>query len=149
MTDLESSKSYDVVWLVRRLFRAMADTADDYLKECGLTAADGAVMEFLYPQEKLSVPAIAGQYRVSRQHVQVTVNQLLGKGIIRAEPNPQHKRSPLLRLSELGREAFAEIRRNESTLIEKLFADLGQDDIDVTRRTLQSLLAQCESGELS
>ncbi len=149
MTDSTSNTAYDVVWLVRRLFRAMSDTADDYLKDSKLTAADRAVMEFLYPMEKLSVPAIAGKYRVSRQHVQVTVNQLLGKGIIRSEPNPQHKRSPLLRLSELGREAFAEIRRFEIGLIAKLFADLGQDDIAVTRRSLQSLLAKCESGELT
>jgi DNA-binding MarR family transcriptional regulator len=118
------------------------------LKDDDLTAADRAVMEFLYPEEQLSVPAIAGKYRVSRQHVQVTVNQLISKGLIRALPNPQHKRSPLMRLSELGRETFAEIRRNESSIIEKMFVDLSGEDVDVTRQLLQSLLVRCESGEL-
>jgi len=139
---------YEVVWLVRRLFRAMADTADQYLKDDDLTAADRAVMEFLYPEEQLSVPAIAAKYRVSRQHVQVTVNELINRGLIRAMPNPQHKRSPLMRLSELGREAFAEIRRNESSIIEKMFIDLRSEDVDVTRHLLRSLLVRCESGEL-
>ena len=139
---------YVVVWLVRRLFRAMADTADQYLKDDELTAADRAVMEFLYPEQQLSVPAIAGKYRVSRQHVQVTVNQLISRGLIRALANPQHKRSPLMRLSELGRETFAEIRRNESVIIEKMFADLRSEDIDVTRQLLRSLLVRFESGEL-
>jgi DNA-binding MarR family transcriptional regulator len=139
---------YETVWLVRRLFRAMADTADQYLKDDELTAADRAVMEFLYPEEQLSVPAVAAKYRVSRQHVQVTVNQLIGRGLIRALPNPQHKRSPLMRLSELGREAFAEIRRNESLIIEKMFAGFRDDDVAVTRRLLRSLLLRCESGEL-
>ena len=60
----------------------------------------------------------------------------------------RHKRSQLIRLSELGREAFAEIRQNEATVVRKLFADLEQQDIDATRRLLQSLLARCESGEL-
>ena len=139
---------YEVVWLVRRLFRAMADTADQYLKDDELTAADRAVMEFLYPEQQLSVPAIAAKYRVSRQHVQVTVNQLISRGLIRALANPQHKRSPLMRLSELGRETFAEIRRNESVIIEKMFADLHGEDVDVTRQLLRSLLVRFESGEL-
>ena len=140
--------AYDVVWLIRRLFRALSDLAERYLKEDGLTAANRAVLEFLYPDEKLSVPAIASQYRVSRQHIQVTANQLLARGLIRAVANPDHKRSPLLRLSISGRDTFAEIRRNESALVEKMFAELHQDDIEVARRVLRSLLMRVESGEL-
>lgn len=127
----------------------MADTADHYLGDSDLTAADRAVMEFLYPIEKLSVPALAGKYRVSRQHVQVTANGLLSKGLLRSEPNPRHKRSPLMRLGELGRETFAEIRRNEAKLIEKMFADLSSTDIEITRQSLRSLLDHCKSGEIS
>jgi DNA-binding MarR family transcriptional regulator len=140
---------YEVIWLVRRLFRSLATTADSYLKDDELTAADRAVMEFLYPEEKLSVPSIADRYLVSRQHVQVTVNRLLSVGLLRAEANPRHKRSQLIRLSELGRETFADIRSNEALIVRKLFADLDQQDIEGTRRLLKSLLARCDSGELS
>jgi len=149
MMDSTKDTRYQIVWLVRRLFRAMSEMADDYLKDDDLTAADRAVMEFLYPKEKLSVPSIANKYRVSRQHVQVTVNRLRSVGLVRAEANPQHKRSQLFRLSELGCETFAQIRHNEAAIVRKLFADLDQIDIDVARRLLQSLLARCESGELS
>jgi DNA-binding MarR family transcriptional regulator len=149
MTHSSTDTGYQIVWLVRRLFRALSETADNYLKEDDLTAADRAVMEFLYPEERLSVPSIANKYRVSRQHVQVTVNRLRSVGLVRAEPNPQHKRSQLIRLSELGRETFAEIRNNEASVVQKLFADLDRQDIDATRRLLKSLLARCESGELS
>jgi len=148
MMPSKANRKYEIIWLVRRLFRAMADTADQYLKDDELTAADRAVMEFLYPDQKLSVPAIAGKYRTSRQHVQVTANALLARGLLRSEPNPQHKRSPLMRLSEHGRDAFAEIRRNEESLIDKLFLDLDQQDIESTRRSLQTLLARIESGEI-
>lgn len=149
MTNSNTDGHYEIIWLVRRLFRALSDAADRYLKDDDVTAADRAVMEFLYPEEKLSVPSIAGKYRVSRQHVQVTVNRLLSIGLVRAETNPHHKRSQLIRLSELGRETFAEIRQNESAVIHRLFADLDDQDICATRRLLQSLLARCESGELS
>jgi len=149
MTNSNTDERYEIIWLVRRLFRALSDAADRYLKDDDVSAADRAVMEFLYPEEKLSVPSIASKYRVSRQHVQVTVNRLLSIGLVRAETNPQHKRSQLIRLSELGRETFAEIRRNESAIIHRLFADLDRQDISATRRSLLSLLARCESGELS
>ena len=149
MTNSPENAGYEVIWLVRRLFRSLAAMADGYLKDDELSAADRAVMEFLYPDERLSVPSIASKYRVSRQHVQVTVNRLRSIGLMRAEANPRHKRSQLIRLSELGRETFAEIRNNEAAIVRKLFADLNQQDVERTRRLLKSLLARCESGELS
>ena len=137
--------AYKVTWLIRRLFRAMGETADGYLQDSGLTVADRAVMEFLHPNEQLTVPGIARRYQVSRQHVQVTTNRLLEQGLVRSADNPRHKRSPLMRLSELGRETFAEIRRNESELLETLFADIELADVATTRRTLEALLKKLNS----
>jgi DNA-binding MarR family transcriptional regulator len=143
-----NNAGYEVIWLVRRLFRSMAALADRYLSDDDLSAADRAIMEFLFPEERLSVPSIANKYQVSRQHVQVTVNRLRRAGLLRTETNPHHKRSRLIRLSELGRATFAEIRKNESAIVRKLFADLETQDIQTTRQVLQSLLTQCETGEL-
>jgi DNA-binding MarR family transcriptional regulator len=139
MTKSRDEQTYEIVWLIRRLFRTMAQVADDYLEESGLSAADRAVMEFLYPDARLSVPEIAARYDVSRQHVQVTVNGLLEKGLVRSEPNPRHKRSALMTLSDAGRNTFAEIRRGESRLIALLFSNTKDDDLNTTRRTLASI----------
>ena len=139
---MKREKAYEITWLIRRLFRAMAARADEYLRDLGLTAADRAVMEFLHPDARLSVPEIASRYKVSRQHVQVTVNKLLEAGLLCSEDNPKHKRSLLMRLSDVGRECFEEIRRNEATLLDRLFAQFGNSDLDVTSRTLRSLLQQ-------
>jgi DNA-binding MarR family transcriptional regulator len=68
---------YQIIWLIRRLFRSLSQKSDEMLRELGITAADRAVLEFLYPDAALSVPEIAKRYDVSRQHVQVTVNPLL------------------------------------------------------------------------
>lgn len=132
--------AYQTVWLIRRLFRSMASLADRYLHDSGLSAADRAVMEFLYPEAELTVPDIARRYAVSRQHVQITVNALLTKGLLESGENPRHKRSLLIRLSSLGRNCFAEIRRNESALVEQLFADIPADSIGATNATLEALL---------
>lgn len=137
---ITDNDAYKVTWLVRRLFRAMTDRADTYLGESGLTAADRAVLEFLYPDRQLTVPGIARRYQVSRQHIQATANHLLDIGLIRRQENPRHKRSVLLRLSELGREAFAEIRRNEAQLLDDLFSNVEIADVATTKRTLETLL---------
>ena len=134
--------AYKVTWLVRRLFRAMAEKADAYLQGSGLTAADRAVMEFLFPDAQLTVPDIARCYQVSRQHVQVTVNRLLDRGLLRSGDNPRHRRSPLIRLSRDGRSAFAEIRRTESELLDDVFSNVAIADIATTKRTLETLLIE-------
>lgn len=140
MPQQKADKAYEVIWLIRRLFRAMAAQADDYLADAELSAADRAVMEFLYPHDELSVPDIARRYDVSRQHVQVTVNQLVARGLLRSIANPRHKRSRLIRLSGLGRETFAEIRRNESAIVQRLFDGISDDALSATQTTLSTLL---------
>jgi DNA-binding MarR family transcriptional regulator len=133
------SPQYEVTWLIRRLFRAMAQLADRYLRAHGLSAADRAVLEFLYPENELSVPEIATRYQVSRQHVQVTVNALLEDGFLESRPNPRHKRSPLFTLTRVGRELFSKIRTAEAELLDALFADIPIADIEYTRQTLEAM----------
>lgn len=133
------SSRYEVTWLIRRLFRAMAQVADGYLKAHGLSAADRAVLEFLYPEEALSVPEIASRYQVTRQHVQVTVNDLLQDGFLETRPNPRHKRSPLIALTRVGRDLFAKIRQIEAEYVDAMFADIPDRDVEVARRTLETV----------
>lgn len=144
----DSSPQYEVTWLIRRLFRAMAALADSYLRSHGLAAADRAVLEFLYPEKALSVPEIAARYQVSRQHIQVTVNALREDGCLETRPNPRHKRSPLIALTHRGRELFRKIRTAETELVDDLFAGIPMADIECTRRTLQAMyFHNLEQGE--
>ena len=142
-----SDENYQVVWLVRRLFRSLAQKANENLAQYELTVADRAVMEFLYPHEQLSVPEIASRYRVSRQHVQVTVNSLRKKGLLESRPNPRHKRSSLMKLSDKGGELFARILEKDKETVEKLFSEIPVEDRKATRRTLETLLMKLSQGE--
>jgi DNA-binding MarR family transcriptional regulator len=147
MTTKTSNENYQLVWLVRRLFRALAQKASENLGQYKLTVADRAVMEFLYPDEKLSVPEIASRYRVSRQHVQVTVNSLRELGLLESMDNPRHKRSSLMMLSDKGGEMFAEILARDKETVEQLFSGIPAEDRKATRRTLQTLLRELSQGE--
>lgn len=142
MSKERKQKTYAVTWLIRRLFRAMSQEADRYLGQWGLTAADRAVMEFLFPDEKLTVPAIADRYDVSRQHVQIVVNGLKEKGLLLIEPNPKHKRSLLLCLSPEGSEVFTAIRKRESTIVGRVFAEVSDHDLNISHSVLESMYRQ-------
>jgi len=142
MSKERKQKTYAVTWLIRRLFRAMSQEADRYLGQWGLTAADRAVMEFLFPDEKLTVPAIADRYDVSRQHVQIVVNGLKEKGLLLIEPNPKHKRSLLLCLSPEGSEVFTAIRKRESTIVGRVFAEVSDHDLTISHSVLESMYRQ-------
>jgi len=141
--------NYEIVWLVRRLFRAMGNQANERLRDLDITAADRAVLEFLYPDKKLSVPDIAAIYDVSRQHVQVTVNRLAEKGLLSREENPRHKRSPLITLTTAGRKLFERVLGNDRQVIDELFADIPANNRRATHRTLARLLAKINEGGIT
>ena len=136
----EKIEPYQIIWLVRRLFRAMAQKSTENLEGLGVSVADRAVLEFLHPDKRLTVPEIAERYQVTRQHVQVTVNSLLDKALVITEPNPRHKRSSLIVLNDSGRRLFASILAQDKEAFEVLFAEISTQDIRITAQTLQSLL---------
>lgn len=137
-----TSDTYQITWLIRRLFRAMGQAANERLGPLGITAADRAVLEFLHPDRKLSVPEIAECYQVTRQHIQVTINSLLEKGLVQSRTNPRHKRSPLMVLSRKGRNLFERILREDVAMIDRWFSDIPVADCKQTRGTLENLLQQ-------
>jgi DNA-binding MarR family transcriptional regulator len=140
MPDFKDSDHYQVTWLIRRVFRAMGHTADKYLETLGISVAERAVLEFLYPDKKLSVPQIAEQYRVSRQHVQVTVNSLIEKKLIGLEENPRHKRSQLVTLNNKGQRMFTKVSAKDKQVIKKLFLNVTDAECKRVRHTLSKLL---------
>lgn len=140
MPDSIDTDAYRITWLIRRLFRAMGHVAGEYLDDLDVSAADRAVMEFVYPDKQLSVPDIARRYQVSRQHVQATVNSLMEKGLVTSISNPGHKRSPLIVLKDEGRERFRTILERDREVIETVFADVPKTERQRTRETLEKLL---------
>ena len=142
----QADNAYQIIWLTRRLFRALAQKSDDSLQDLGISVAERAVMEFLHPDEKLSVPEIAQRYQVSRQHVQVTVNRLLDAGILATAVNPRHKRSPLIALTSKGKGLFQTIKARDARAIKKMFSNVPEKDMCITQKTLETLLAELNSS---
>src|SRR5215813_12728363 len=108
----------------------------------------GALRSILRSLDKLgeqTVPQMARARSVSRQHVQSRVNELVEEGLVELTPNPAHKRSPMARLTPLGKKTVDAMNQNEARLLSK--ADLGASDKDLREaaETLRTVRAYFES----
>ncbi len=127
---------------VRRLFHVLSGTADRAHADFGITASMRAVLDILNARGPRTVPQVAREQGVSRQHIQVVVNGLLEDGLVECLDNPDHLRSPIVRLSAAGTKACEAIRRREARLLAGLAKRIPGADLKVTLKTLNAL----ESG---
>ncbi|WP_416369455.1 MarR family winged helix-turn-helix transcriptional regulator [Tritonibacter mobilis] len=94
-----------------------------------LTVRMRAVLEMLDKYGEQTVPEIAARLEIKRQYVQIMCNETLASGLVEQRPNPRHKRSPVLALTDHGRTLIEEIISNEMELMEKVGANLSSEDI--------------------
>ena len=124
---------------VRRLFHVLAGTADRAQADLGITASMRAVMETLHKRGPRTVPQVAREQDVSRQHIQVVVNGLLEGGLVECLDNPDHLRSPIVRLTAAGTKVCEAIRRREARLLADLAKKIPGADLNVTLKTLNAM----------
>ena len=124
---------------VRRLFHVLAGTADRAHADLGITASMRAVMETLHKRGPRTVPQVAREQDVSRQHIQVVVNGLLEGGLVECLDNPDHLRSPIVRLTAAGTKVCEAIRRREARLLADLAKKIPGADLNVTLKTLNAM----------
>jgi DNA-binding MarR family transcriptional regulator len=106
----------------------------------GLTAARWQVLGAVVVAGRPStVPQIARRMGLTRQAVQVSVNRLLGEGLVETGENPDHRRSPLIRLTELGSAKYAAMQKRQATWINELAAGLQRSELATTARILHEL----------
>ncbi len=107
----------------------------------GLTSARWQALGAAALAERpLTVPQIARRMGLTRQSVQATVNQLQREGLAEAGENPDHRRSPLIRLTRLGGERYAALHRHQVAWVNDLAAGLRVDELETTARVLQELI---------
>jgi DNA-binding MarR family transcriptional regulator len=128
---------------VRHLFHVLKALADAVHKDAGLTASTRAVMEALANGPR-TVPDVARSKSVTRQHIQLLVDELSKSDLVELRPNPAHQRSPLIALSRKGEALFASVRKREAPLMEHLGAQLDARKAAATLQTLAALRRRAE-----
>jgi len=107
------------------------------------TAAHRGVLTELSRLGPRSVPEMARSRPVSRQHIQLLVNALASKGLVRLQPNPAHKRSALVALTPRGCERVERMAEREARALTRLDLEVRPDQlrlaVGVLRQVRQAL----------
>jgi DNA-binding MarR family transcriptional regulator len=87
-----------------------------------------------------TVPRAARRLGVTRQAVQRVADTLAADGLLTADPNPNHRRSPVLCPTPDGRRVLAAISADATHWHTRLAPELNADDLATTRRVLRTLI---------
>ncbi|UWR78397.1 MarR family winged helix-turn-helix transcriptional regulator (plasmid) [Phaeobacter inhibens] len=135
----------------RPLMQAAEACVEAGLVGTNLTVRMRAVLEMLHKYGEQTVPEIAARLEIKRQYVQIMCNETLTSGLVEQRPNPRHKRSPVLALTDHGRTLIEEIISNEMKLMERVGVNLRSESIstalEVVLTVADRLKTQAEESE--
>ncbi|MGA5560968.1 MarR family winged helix-turn-helix transcriptional regulator [Streptomyces platensis] len=117
-----------------RLLRA----GDRLSATAGLTSARWQVAGLLLDGPS-TVAGLARERGLRRQAVQQTVDRLRAEGIVTTSPNPQDQRSPLVELTDRGRQALDDLLPLERQWLQQLTSGIAHEDLRTTALVLRRL----------
>jgi DNA-binding MarR family transcriptional regulator len=102
------------------LFQALKSWSESLHQERGISIAGRGVLELLWLNGPATVPTVARERGVSRQHVQQQVDMLLARDLVERQGNPAHKRSLIVALTDKGRAIVQDMRADELEALSRL-----------------------------
>lgn len=128
-----------VLELLPNAFHRVGAAGDILHTSIGLGSGMRGLLLSLEYAGPTSVSKLAAMRPVSRQFVQRLVDELLAGGWVEAISNPQHKRSPLIRLAAKGSAAIAAMQAAEEPYLKALSEGLNPDDLAAAARILSTI----------
>ncbi|MFE3885842.1 MarR family winged helix-turn-helix transcriptional regulator [Streptomyces lydicus] len=128
--------------ILRRLWplhRTVVRAVEHELAGTGLTAGEHALLDALRAEGPRTVPQLARGMGLDRQPVQRWVNHAIELGLVVSAPNPAHRRSSLIRLTDDGTAAIRGVRESEAAELRQRLADLSTEDIRTALHVLDRL----------
>ena len=123
---------YELAGLLRRSGEAAAATQ-------GQTQARWQLLSVIC-DEALTVPQAARRLGVTRQGVQRVANELVVAGLAEFQSNPDHRTSPLLALTNDGRDVLDAITERAAVANTRLAAALEPATLRTTRDGIRRLI---------
>ncbi len=118
----------------------LVETGNHLVKHAGLTSALWQVLGALgYAESPLTVSQVAKRMGLTRQGVQRVVNILVDRGYVALQPNPFHRRAPLVALTRSGRSALTAAEAAEQPLGAEIIEAIGAERIMAAAQVLREL----------
>ncbi|WP_028936422.1 MarR family winged helix-turn-helix transcriptional regulator [Pseudonocardia spinosispora] len=129
--------------LYRRVLRAVERDEPDNQVTVGVRA----VLDQLRRNGPMTVPQIGRSQSLSRQFVQRMVNDARADDLVELADNPDHQRSKLVALTDVGRSTIDAVVRGEHEQLSHVGRHLTAADLTATRRVLTAMLAALDDIE--
>ncbi|MCC6158656.1 MAG: MarR family transcriptional regulator [Deltaproteobacteria bacterium] len=130
---------------VRLLWHALVKSGEEIHADGTISPGIRAVLEHVERHGPASVPHIARARRVTRQHIQGLVNDLVASGLARIEDNPVHRRSGLVRSTDAGTAALTKMRRREAEFLASRGLNVNSAKIERAAKTLRRVRERLEA----
>ncbi|MFE7129834.1 MarR family winged helix-turn-helix transcriptional regulator [Streptomyces sp. NPDC057638] len=128
--------------LYRRVLRAVERTAPAQ----GLSVGVRTVLDLLRGQGPLTVPQMSHHQALSRQFLQRMVHEAAGLRFVEIRPNPAHRRSPLIHLTDEGLAAITAVTARERAALRETGGDLTEAEVAACVRVLDQMLTLFDDG---
>ncbi|AKZ59645.1 putative marR-family regulatory protein [Streptomyces ambofaciens ATCC 23877] len=138
--DLLARRLTEVYDLVGPLYRRAQRSVEQGLTADGLSVGVRAVLALLHRGGPMTVPRMARAQAISRQFVQRMVNEAAAQDLVESVPNPSHRRSSLIRLTDRGRETVTAVLDREHRILREVGGDLTDADVATCLRVLGAML---------
>ncbi|WP_420006590.1 MarR family winged helix-turn-helix transcriptional regulator [Arenibacterium sp. LLYu02] len=133
---------YRIIWMSRPLMQAAEAAVEKGLVGTGLTVRMRAILEMLHRHGDSTVPDLARELEIQRQYVQLMVNETLAEDLAVRIPNPRHKRSTLIALTEKGRILIKGVIEQERALVATIGAEIGASETEAALDVMMTLIEQ-------
>lgn len=130
-----------------RLNGEMLSAGNKLTKPLGLTSARWQVMGAIdLAGQPMTVAQIARRMGLARQGVQRIVNDLVMLGMLCVETNIDHKRAPLISISDAGQAVMIEVNEAQATWINKLSKGFSEHRLKQALKVLEEIRQCSEQG---
>ncbi|MFD8275180.1 MarR family winged helix-turn-helix transcriptional regulator [Streptomyces flaveolus] len=130
----------EVYDLVGPLYRRAQRSVEQGLAHDGVSVGVRAVLTLLHRGGPMTVPQMGRAQAISRQFVQRMVNDAVARGLVESIPNPAHRRSSLIRLTEAGRSTTTDVLDREHAVLRAVGGGLTAADVTACLRVLGEML---------
>jgi len=111
----------------------------------GLTSARWQILGTIVAADRPQPVAwLARDLGAHRQNVQRIVNDLDKEGLVAFEPNPHHRRAPLVVLTAKGKRTYEAAMRLQAPWVNNLSDGLRVEDIETTHSVMTALRRKLE-----
>ena len=129
------------------LFHRLKIVADEVHHQGEMSGGLRSILRSLDKFGAQTVPQMARARSVSRQHIQILVNELVEKELVEFISNPAHKRSPFVQLTRHGKKTVDEMNQREKKLMGKADLDVADKKLHEAAETLRIVRELFESEQ--